>query len=287
MRITQRTVVQDALRGLFGNLDALHQAQDEVTTGRRIRRVSDQPLEAGVVMKLDSQLRGLERYRRSVIAVNTRLSTEDAVLTSVETLLRQVKDSAATTGSATDDSLRAAAVTEIRLIRDQIIDLGNTQVSGDYIFGGGLRERSPFRDDGTYVGGSTIQQMEIGDGMRVATNQPGDEVLSDVLNSLDLLARDLESGTPDSIQDSLAKVHDALSEIQGAQAEVGSRMRQVAEVEQFLIRETSTLTDHKQALQDADPTESLLKLAEAKNALDRAYAAIGKVLSTDLLQYLS
>jgi flagellin-like hook-associated protein FlgL len=123
--------------------------------------------------------------------------------------------------------------------------------------------------------------------MRVATNQPGDEVLSDVLNSLDLLARDLESGTPDSIQDSLAKVHDALSEIQGAQAEVGSRMRQVAEVEQFLIRETSTLTDHKQALQDADPTESLLKLAEAKNALDRAYAAIGKVLSTDLLQYLS
>jgi hypothetical protein len=35
-----------------------------------------------------------------------------------------------------------------------------------------------------------------------------------------------------------------------------------------------------------DPTEAAIKVVTAQSALERAYAAIGKVLSTNLLDYL-
>ena len=40
------------------------------------------------------------------------------------------------------------------------------------------------------------------------------------------------------------------------------------------------------SLRDVDPAEASIKAVMAQSALERAYAAIGKVMSTNLLDYL-
>ncbi len=286
MRITRQTVLQNALRGLRANLDAMSQAQQEVATGRRITKISDQPNDASVVIKLDSQLRMLDRYRRAITSVNTRLSTEEAVLDAVSKLVAQAKDTARGLTGPSNDPLLDAAVDELRAIHNQVVSLGNTKVSGEYIFGGGKGATSPFLEDGTYVGGDTIRELEIGEGVRVPINHTGDDVLSGVLTSLDRLADELATGDPEAIRSVLSDLESAEAQLQSAQGDVAGRMRQAEEMDSYLIRKSESLLDHKQDLQDADPAESVLKLQEATAALERAYAAVAQVLSTNILQYL-
>ena len=286
MRVTHQMILHNALSGLFSNLRALHQAQQEMATGKRINRLSDQPLDASVIMKLDSQLRGLEIYRRADAAAQTRLSAEDAVLKTVDELLGQAKSLASGTASSSDDPLRKAAVEEVRTVRDQIVSLGNTVVSGEYIFGGRKTDTPPFQADGTYVGGDEPKVADLGEGLTVEVNHTGDKLFNRALAALDRLEQELESGTSESIRAAVEDLTEAQRNLREARGEVGSRMQHVAEAKELLTSRSQSLLDQKQELQEADPTESALKLTEAQAALERAYAAVAKVLSTNILQFM-
>jgi len=278
-------ILQDALRGLFANQQALHRASEVASTGERIQRVSDQPLDASAVIRLDSQLRVLERYRRASVSVTTRLSTEEAVLNSVDDLLRQAEGLAAEAAN-TDDETKGNISKELSLIREQIISLGNTRVSGEYIFAGSQVDSPPFSPDGSYVGGTGARQVEIADGLRIPVNHTGDEVLPDVLGFLDTLVTESESGTPDAIRAANKGLKQSAKNIERARVELGTRMNHLDRIQKDQVRRSSALLDERQALQAADPAESILKLSQAKTSLEMAYKAVSEMLSTNILQFL-
>jgi flagellar hook-associated protein 3 FlgL len=286
MRITHDMILQNALRGVGRNLEALHRAQEEAVTGRRIHRVSDHPLDASTLMRLDSQLQAVEGYRRAGIQANTRLAVEEAVLTSVEDMVGRVKVLAVEASSTEDDGLREAAVEEIRELKRQIIALGNTVVGGRYIFGGGRTDTPPFLEDGSYAGDGNVHEVEIGEGFRVSTNHTGDEILSGVIDALDGLADGLESGAGDSVEAALSDLEEARQGVLRGLGEIGSRMLQIEETEDHLIARSSGLLDHRSEIQDADAAESALKLSQAQATLEQSYAALARVLSTNILQFL-
>ena len=70
------------------------------------------------------------------------------------------------------------------------------------------------------------------------------------------------------------------------QAQAGARAQQINAAGTELAHQSATLLDRRDALQNVDPTEASVELVSAQSALERAYAAIGKVLSTNLLDYL-
>ena len=49
---------------------------------------------------------------------------------------------------------------------------------------------------------------------------------------------------------------------------------------------STNLEDRREQVRDVDPTEAVLKVVNTQNALERAYAVIGRVLSTDFMQFL-
>src|SRR5262245_16787411 len=110
MRISTHMLQQSARRGLAQNVENLARAQEEAATGRRILTVSDDPVDASQVMRLDAHLRDIEQFRRNAAAANTRLSTEDVVIKTARELLEQARDlalSGATTSPS--DPLRQEA----------------------------------------------------------------------------------------------------------------------------------------------------------------------------------
>jgi flagellar hook-associated protein 3 FlgL len=286
MRITDQTLFRNALAGLTGNLAAFRRAGDQATSGTRLQRLSDGPDEARTVMGLRSRLRSLDRYRGAAAGADVRLSAEDAVLDSVDRLLKQAKDLAATAANVPDDAVRATAIQEIRSIRDQVVSLGNTQVSGAYIFSGGKGQAPAFNPDGSYAGDSNPPVMDLWGGSQVTVNHTGDQALSGALDALDGLERSAEAGDAAGLQASLKNLDQAVRGLRAVRAQTGSRMRSVEESLQAINTRDSVLKDQEQELAGADPTESLLKMSEAKTALDRAYEAVSKVLNTNLLQFL-
>jgi flagellar hook-associated protein 3 FlgL len=275
------------MRHLRSGAAVLQDAQTAAASGRRIRTVSDDPLDAAQVMRLEGEVRDLDRYVRNGVTARVRLSTEDTVLSSVRTVLARARAVAMATKA--DDPAspeRRAAVAEIQALRDQLIALGNTTVGGESIFAGGLTTQPAFRADGTYQGDSTVRLTEIDRGVLVAVNHTGDQVLSPAIDAIDALNHELALGTPAGIESTVPRLIAAETDVLAAQSEVGARLLQIKQAGEDLGRRSATLLDQRDRLRDADPAESAVRLAAAQTALERAYAVVGRVFSTSLVDYL-
>jgi flagellar hook-associated protein 3 FlgL len=287
VRISTSMIHSRAIQALQRGLATMARAQAEVATGRRIRTVSDDPADAAEVMRLDSLARENDQLVRNGASATTRLSVEDAVLTSAGGLmsqLRQLTVTAAATGPG--DPALVDLLREVRLLRDQLVDLGNTRVGTDHLFGGGQSLTPPFLADGTYVGDSSPRRAEIGRGVTIATSHTGDALFQDAFAAIAAIEAALVANNPGAIGAILPQVDAARTGMLEAQAEVGSWLGSVREAGTRLARESALLLDRRDALRDVDPATASVRLVAAQTALERAYAAVGRVLETDFLQYL-
>jgi len=287
MRISTRMFQDSALRSVRDGQRLLGRLQEEVTTGRRIRTVSDDPIQATQVMHMQSELRDLGQYQRNATEAATRLNTEDVTITSAREILQKIRDLAiGVEGMDRFSPDRQAAVTAIEQLREQLVALGNTRLGNEYIFGGGQTATPPFLRDGTYVGDSTLRQVEIDKGTLMPTNHPGDAFFEGALAGVAELERSLTVGTGLQVQAAIAGLEDSENQMIAAQAETGARLQQIQTTGESLLLRIASLSDQRDSLGNADPAEATIRLMAAQSALERAYTAIGKVLSTNLLDYL-
>ena len=288
MRISSRMFQDSALRSIQNNQQTLARLQDQATSGRRVRTVSDDPAAAAQIMRAESEVRDLEQFRRNGTEASTRMGTEDAALTSARDLLKQAAGLAVgVAGLDPASPERQAMVSTIEQLRKQMVAFGNTRMGNEYIFGGASTTAPPFQADGTYVGDQGIHQIEIDRGVFVPTNHPGDGVFSDALQGLADLEQQLQTGTQAGINAAVGGLQSARDQMVLAQTETGTRLQQVTATASSLATRSANLLDQRDGLRDVDPAEASVKVIAAQSALERAYAAIGKVMSTNLLDYLS
>jgi flagellar hook-associated protein 3 FlgL len=278
---------ESALRSIRGNQETLARLQEQATTGRRIRTVSDDPGAATQIMRSEAAVRDFEQFRRNGIEALTRMSTEDVVLTSARDLLKQASGLAVgVAGSGPADPERQAMAAAVGQLRQELVAYGNTRVGNEYIFGGASSTVPPFQPDGTYVGDHVVRQIEIDRGVLMPTNHAGDGVFSSALQGLADLEQELRTGTQASINAAVNDLNTAGDHLVLAQSETGTRLQQISATTDSLALRTANLLDQRDSLRDVDPAEAAIKVVIAQSALERAYAAIGKVMSTNLLDYL-
>jgi flagellar hook-associated protein 3 FlgL len=287
MRISTRMLQESALRSIRGNQETLARMQEQATTGRRVRTVSDDPGAATQIMRAEAEVRDFEQFRCSGIEASTRMGTEDVVLTSARGLLKQANGLAiGVAGSDPADPQRQAMAAAVGQLREELVAYGNTRVGNEYIFGGASSTLPPFQPDGTYVGDSVVREIEIDRGVFMPTNHAGDTVFSNALQGLADLEQELRTGTQASINAAMNSLQTAGDQLVMAQSETGTRLQQITATTTRLAQRTANLLDQRDALRDVDPAEASVKVIMAQSALERAYAAISKVMSTNLLDYL-
>jgi flagellar hook-associated protein 3 FlgL len=239
------------------------------------------------MLRVGAGLRDIEQYRRNATSANLRLSAEETALEAIQELLDRATEIAHRVASGqADDPTRQSALAEVEEIQDQIISMANTRLGNEYVFGGARSTQPPFEPDGTYVGDSTVLRVEIDEGLYLPVNHTGDDLFSDALKALDDLSSQVLAGGPDDLRQVVTDLESAQRRVLTAQTEVGVRQGQIKSVMEGLARRSANLQDHLEAVRDADPTESVIKLITMQTALERAYEAISRVLSTDLTDHL-
>lgn len=285
MRISDRMMQLNTMAGLRASQARLARAQREATSGKRLESVSDDPVDAARVMTMQGQLGNIDQYKRNATSATTRLATEDTVLTGARDLLSRARALAmSVTSSDPADPTRVSALKQLAVIQDEMVSLANTRVGAERLFGGG-ETAAPFQPDGTYVGGTVVHDVRVDDGVIVPTSHTG-AIFAVTFQALDLLKTALTSGTSADISATVAPLSDAEQGLLAAQTESGGRQQQIDETVKQLGSRQSTLLDRMQALTDADPAESLLKVTAATQALELAYAVAQKTLSVNILNYM-
>ncbi len=287
MRITNSMLVQNALRGMRARLGDLSQAQSRATTLRRLNAMSDDPVSGAELSRIDSTLRDVAQYRRNATSARTRLSVEDTVLTSMRKLVSQARTLATSVAALADvDPARQRALQQLGDVQEQLVALGNTKIGGEYLFGGAKTATPPFLSDGTYVGDSTVRSVQLDQGVSIETVHAGDHSIGGALLSLTTLHQSVATETEAQITASVSNLRAYEDQLLSDQAEVGSRLQVIAEADTRLVQTNSSTLDRRDALDAVDPAEALVTVQSAQTALERAYAVVGRVMQTNLLDYL-
>jgi flagellar hook-associated protein 3 FlgL len=289
MRITNTLMQERLLRNLQGQGSQLLRASDQVATGLRNSKISDDPVAGAQILATDTALRAVEQYRRSVTSVQARQAAEETTLDQLGDLLSRAKELATGQGSSTANATtRAATAIEVQSLIDQAISLGNLRFGSDYLFGGLDVSAPPFQANGTYVGTPTGRQAEVGDGVLVDTVHSGEQLLvsSGVLTSLTALRDALQANDAVAVRASGTALDQAFDATQLTLTEVGARTRNLELTTGSLAALETALTAKRAAAAEIPLEEAMLRLATIQTAMQAAYQATTRILQTSLTEYL-
>jgi flagellar hook-associated protein 3 FlgL len=289
MRITNNMRHEQVLRNISQNLRTLAKTQEEVATGKRFTRASEDPVAAAQVMRADRSLRGIEQYRRNQSATRTALDAEESVLDQLGDVLTRARELGLAQASDTANAAsRANAAAEVERLLEQARQLGNTRVGNDYIFAGHQSGGPPFLADGSYVGDDGRRQAEIAEDYRIDTTHNGRQVFLDTgtIAGLQRLHTALAGGDRAEIEAATGDVTTAFDDIQVVLAETGARVRQMDLAGANLDAYESSLLVRKELDQGITIEEATTRMLSVQNTLQAALLSTSRLLNTSLTEYL-
>lgn len=151
MRVTNNMMTAQLMRNLSNNQETMYTQQDQLATGKRIQKASDDPILSSKILKYKSDINSLEQYDRNTSDALSWLEiTESAVYDNVNLLqrARELAVQAANGTMTTEDTQKISK--EIDGLTEQLISNGNTSYAGRYIFSGFETDKPLFQDDGTF-----------------------------------------------------------------------------------------------------------------------------------------
>ena len=148
MRISTANQYDATVDNLQRRQIGLSEAQDRLTTGKRVLRASDDPAAAARAERaLATELRSTTS-QRSAEASRVLVSQTESALGDAQELLQQVREALVGAGNASyTDAERAIQADKIKGLRDALLAVANrSDGSGSYLFGGQGSNQPPFID---------------------------------------------------------------------------------------------------------------------------------------------
>ena len=137
MRVTNGMIINSTLNGLYNNMNALNKTFAQMTTGKKIQTVSDNPIIAGRALKLTTNVLETKQYQSNVKEAESWTEITDSALENVTKIMKKIRDqcvygSTGTLDTSNKDSIR----TEIGQLWAQIQQELNATYAGRYVFSG-------------------------------------------------------------------------------------------------------------------------------------------------------
>lgn len=180
MRITTFMLYKQFAQSLSKNLSELGRVQEQLATGRRLTKPSDDVIATRGSMAYKVSLNAIEQYNRNIDEGIGMLALTEISIRSSTNLLNRARELALSESNdtATPDTRKIASY-EVRNLFNELIDLGNTKLKNRYIFSGYKTSTKSFDSRGAYQGDSSDIEIFIGEGVRTRINITGDSAFSD------------------------------------------------------------------------------------------------------------
>jgi flagellar hook-associated protein 3 FlgL len=275
--------------------------QEAISTGRRIRRASDDPIGADHVMQTRSDLRALTQYKRNLDESQQFATATEAVLMRIVDLGDQVYSLAlqAADDSYGEESMQALAA-ELDLLLDELFTLANATYADQRLFGGFQTRGEVFarvvdeqgRITGVQSGGRGLEgdlQRMVGDNVLLTINLTGTDVFGEGREFFaDLIAlRDAARASDHAAASALlTPLQEDLDRVNLALALSGGLISRMSGIKQWLEYQEVELEAMRSQHEDIDMAEAALALEQEQAILEAALSATARLMSLSLVTYL-
>lgn len=201
-RVTNRILINNSLTNIFRLNQNIERAQLRIATGRRINKLSDDPVRIKEILNFRSNISQNDQFVRNINRGKLFLNSADSALNDIILQLNRAREIAVSQSNGVmTATTRAFSAIEIDNIISQIISSGNIQIENKYIFSGFKVLTAPFSassaSGAVYFGDRNELSMEIDKNTNIAITIAGSEVLgSDMDAGIDgsTLIADLNKG---------------------------------------------------------------------------------------------
>src|SRR5690554_2462218 len=129
MRVTQSMLSGNMLRNLSNSYAKMGKIQDQIITGKKVNRPSDDPVVAMKGINYRTELNNVEQYARNIGEAYNWLDTTDDTFDKIGSALHRTKELLVQASSDTlTNEDREKVNSEFQQLREHVRDLANTKI---------------------------------------------------------------------------------------------------------------------------------------------------------------
>ena len=295
MRITQGMLSNNSLHNLNNNLRVIQKLDEQLATGKRINKLSDDPVGLSFSLRYKEDLAQNNQFQRSVDYAKSKIIQTENSISATNDILQRVRE-LAVQGSNDSNSKesRNSIASEIHQLYEQLVDIGNSQYNGEYIFNGQLTDIKPY--DSTTAALTTpnqgMIQLEVGKGISAGINVSGADIFGqagDDTNAFSVL-KQLETALLDdnteTISNSLNVIDDRMNVVIERFADIGAISNRIDLITARLKEENTNLQSLISQTEDADIAKVITSLNSAQNTYEASLKVTADIIQPSLLNFL-
>lgn len=289
MRITQGMLSNNMLRNLTSSYSKMDTLMDQVSTGKKINRPSDDPVIAMKGMGYRTELKQIEQYKRNTSEVHNWMDNTDSALDKATQTMQKLRELAVQASSDTyDASERENIMKEVKQLKEHMMDIANTSVNGKYIFNGTDTETPPVDENGNFDPSSTSPVLiDVASGTKLQANvNPQDVFGNDLFGNIDSFIADLENNDQEAIEGNISSLQGGIDNIINARADLGARMNRLELVENRLSEQEIVATSTMAENEDVDYEKAITELITQESLHRAALSAGSKIIQPSLIDFL-
>lgn len=295
MRVTQGMISNSMLKNLSKSYGKLDKYLDQLSTGRKINRPSDNPFIAIKGMSYRTEVKQIEQFKRNTNEVHNWMDNSDDALSNATSALQRIRELASQAANDTYDAEQRENISkEVEQLKEDLIDIANTNVNGKYIFNGTNTNEAPITKDeaGNYEFDfrDSDVNIEIAKGTSLKANVEGSDVFGEDLlgedGVLNKLITALKDNDRDAIDASIGEIDSSIDDVVNTRADLGARMNRLDLIENRLSHQEITAKDTMSKNENVDYEEAITNLITQETLHRAALSAGTRIMQPTLLDFL-
>lgn len=309
-RITSNMMNSQLLLNLNRNALQMNNTQNQLSTGRKLNKPSDDPVGITYSLRYRSELSSNDQYKKNVDSAVSWMDFNDTVLDQTNSVLQRLRELTvkASTGTNPQSALDSISQ-EVTQLKGQLVDIANSQLNGKYVFNGEKFDEKPYdlkmKPDGTIMDPAEITtdkgavKYTVGQSVDLSINLDGNEVFgqaddsisaqtsNNIFSIINRLVDKLSAGGDHSkINDELGKIDSRIDKLLTVRAEVGAKTNRIELMQSRLQDLGINLTTLKAKTEDADYAELIMNSKVQENIYNASLSAGAKIIQPSLVDFL-
>jgi len=313
LRVSTSYLLNNLSRDISQQLARMQRLSEDISTGKRVRKPSDDPIAASRGMAIRALRAGVAQHKTNIDDAKDWLGATERALMKAQEVFQNAADAALRAGNSTlSGDERQALAQDVNGLIAELVDLANTEYDGRYIFAGLKTLTKPFvLTENTDASGVTVttvtyegldgsKQVEVEPGTTMQVNANGGEVfmqgiseagnrnLFQILVDLrdHLLAGDASSTYYDDIASDVSATQAAQDRIMNLVTGVGAKVRRLDRASAKLSEDEVELEALLSKTEDADVFKAISDLQLQETVYKAALGAAAGIMQTSLVDYL-
>lgn len=298
-RVTQLMFIDRTLQDLQRQFNQVFKYEQQLATGFRVNRPSDDPIDARRAVNIKLEIAQLNQFLSNITDARPQLDDTETALSNMTNVLQRARELTVQGANGTNSQEQLDAIaTEIDQLLEETLVLSNSQSIGRYLFSGTRTKTAAFSETRvggeitsvTYQGNTEAINVAISESAQIKVNVDGQSAFQggvDIFATLIGIRDDLRAGDQASLSGiRIDEVDQAIEQVLLRQADLGAntnRLDRVVSVTEDGVVSQQVLLSEKIETDFADAT---LRYNNSLNALQAALNASARILQPTLLDFI-